>query len=75
MVGRKSEDQGAPSSGIRVKVPVLPIDNYEQATEQEIVEQLPDLTPDQLRVLGEYETIHEARTTIMDAIDDQLPAD
>ena len=75
MVGRKLEDQGAPSSGIRVKVPVLPIDNYERATEQEIVEQLPDLTPDQLRVLGEYEAIHEARTTILDAIDDQLSAD
>jgi uncharacterized protein (DUF433 family) len=58
--------------GIRVQVPVLPIDHYDERSPEEILAQLTELSEDQLRVLREYEIAHAKRTTILKAIDRQL---
>lgn len=65
---------GASSTGegIRVRVPVLPIDDYDERSPEEILAHLPELSEDQLRVLREYEIAHARRTTILKAIDHQL---
>ncbi len=65
---------GASSTGegIRVQVPVLPIDDYDERGPEEILAHLPELSEDQLRVLREYEMGHARRTTILKAIDRQL---
>ena len=65
---------GTPSTGegIRVQVPVLPIDRYDERSPEEILAHLPELSEDQLRMLREYEMARARRTTILKAIDRQL---
>jgi uncharacterized protein (DUF433 family) len=65
---------GATSTGegIRVQVPILPIDNYDERSPEEILAHLPKLSEDQLRVLRDYEMARARRTTILKAIDRQL---
>jgi uncharacterized protein (DUF433 family) len=65
---------GATSTGegIRVQVPILPINNYDARSPEEILAHLPKLSEDQLRVLRDYEMARARRTTILKAIDRQL---
>ncbi|MGH3857990.1 hypothetical protein [Actinokineospora sp.] len=42
----------------------LPIADYDQLTAAQIIDQLPDLTPDQLAVLHRYEHAHADRVTV-----------
>ena len=60
---------------IKVRVPILPIDNYDQLSAAELVERLASLSNDQLRVLYEYETTHQNRKEVLKAIDKYLTAD
>ncbi|MBC7238160.1 MAG: hypothetical protein H5T69_20135 [Chloroflexi bacterium] len=60
------------AEGVRVQVPVLPIDNYDQLSAKEILSRLPELSEEQLRVLREYELANARRTTVLKAIDRQL---
>jgi hypothetical protein len=69
---RESVVPGATSAEIRVSVPVLPLDNYDGRSADEILGQLEGLSSDQLRVLREYELGHQARGEVLSAIDRRL---
>ena len=53
---------------IRIKVPVLPIDNYASLTADEVVKRLEGLSPDQLEFLRGFETEHKNRKTVLEAV-------
>ena len=72
---RKQQTPATESTELRVKVPVLPIDDYAGLTPIDVLERLPELSPEQLRVLREYEVDHMKRTTVLKAIDRQLATD
>jgi hypothetical protein len=69
---RRKEPTTAPSGGVRMKVPVLPINNYDDLALQDVLGRLPQLTAEQLRVVCEYERDHQARAEVIEAIDRQL---
>lgn len=67
---RKPQAQGSrPGSEIRVRVPVLPIENYDDRSVPEIIQRLATLSAEQLRVVLEYERGHQARPTLLSAVD------
>ena len=71
----RSGPEKAPPTGpseTRIKVPVLPIDDYDQLAPADILEGLPDLSGDELRLLHAYESDHQARADLLEAIDQQL---
>jgi hypothetical protein len=57
-----------PRGSVRIKVPVLPIDNYSSLTADEIVKRLEGLSPDQLEFLRSFETEHKNRKTVLEAV-------
>jgi len=69
---RGKESAKATPGEIRMKVPVLPIDNYDNLTAVEILERLAQLSADQLRVVQEYERDHQARAEVLEAVDHRL---
>lgn len=74
-VVRKEESVPASTAQAPVKVPVLPIDNYDDLLAADVLERLPGLSPEELRVVREYEIDHKKRTTVLKAVDRQLAAD
>jgi len=70
---RGKESAEATASTIRMKVPVLPIDNYDNLAPADIVERLAQLSTDQLRVVLEYERDHQARAEVLEAVNYRLP--
>ena len=58
---------------VRMAVPVLPLDNYDQLSVAELFMRLADLGEDQLRVVREYESAHLARPEVLDDINRRLP--
>ena len=74
-VGHGTKPEAGRPTGVKVKVPVLPIDDSDELTESAIRVRLADLGLDQLRVLREYELIHQARPEILAAIDARLETD
>ncbi len=57
---------------VRIKVPVLPIDNYAGLTVDEVIRRLEGLAPDHLRILKTFEAEHKNRKTLLDAVDRAL---
>jgi hypothetical protein len=57
---------------VKIKVPVLPIDNYASLTADEIVKRLEGLAPDQLQFLKSFETEHKNRKTVLEAVNRML---
>lgn len=68
---RKREPSPKALAEIR-RVPVLPIDNYDNLPPTDILARLAQLSPEQLRVVREYERNHQARAEVLEAIDHQL---
>lgn len=64
----------APVSAPRptVRIPILPLDDYNQLNAAEIVKLLATLSPEQLRVLKEFEESNKNRKTVLAAIDQRL---
>lgn len=60
---------------VRIKVPLLPIDNYASLTADEIVKRLEGLSPDQLHVIRSVETGHKNRKTVLEAVRRMLAKD
>lgn len=50
----------------------LPLDNYDQLKEEDILDRIPKLSKEQLLRLKEYETGHLNRQRILDALDIEL---
>ncbi len=53
----------------QVKVPVLPIENYNELTVEEVTARLDNLTADQLKMVRDYETAHKNRKGVVEEID------
>jgi hypothetical protein len=61
--------QGQPE---RIKVPMLPIDNYNQLDSNQTINRLAGLSDEQLRIVKAYETRHKNRGDVLEAIDQHL---
>ena len=68
---RGKELTAKPQAEIK-RVPVLPIDNYDDLPLGDVLERLRQLSAEQLRVVREYEQAHQARAEVLEAIDRQL---
>jgi hypothetical protein len=55
-----------------LKVPVLPLEDYDDLTVEEVVSRLGGLDADGLRVIHAYESEHKGRVTVLRAIDERL---
>jgi len=65
--------EGKPAAKeVRLTVPVLPVDNYDELSVEDILVRLSDLSEGQLRVLREYEVEHKARAEVIEAVDGRL---
>ena len=62
----------APGGTMKIKVPMMPIDNYSQLDASGVISSLEGLTPAELNVVKNFETSHGNRQEIIDAIDQQL---
>lgn len=67
------EREPSPKTSPEIKrVPVLPIVNYDVLPIADILARLAQLSPEQLRLVREYEQAHQARPEILEAIDHHL---
>ena len=57
---------------LRVKVPVMPLDNYDTLAPEDVAVRLADLSAEQLHVVREYELTHQARPAVIEAIEQRL---
>ncbi len=73
--GEPGKARPAAGTEVKVRVPILPVDNYDQLSADELFAQLATLSDDQLRVLREYELTHQARLQVLEAIDRYLTAE
>lgn len=62
----------AVGEGIKLRVPVLPIADYDALDYCAVIEKLQTLTPEQLAVLRDYEQTHANRATVLQAIEGRL---
>ena len=72
LVQKREKTKTASPNQARVKVPALPIDNYDQLAVADILERLANLSPEELRLLRSYEGDHQARADLLEAIDQRL---
>jgi hypothetical protein len=61
--------QGHPE---RIKVPMLPIDNYNQLDSSQVIQRLTSLADEQLRIMQAFEACHKNRGDVLEAIDRHL---
>ena len=62
-------------SAIKIRVPVLPIDGYDDLAASEIIARLEGLGEDELEVLHEYESRHQARPEVLAALEERRTSD
>jgi len=72
LIHRPEKASPATHEETRVKVPVLPIDDYDHLTVDHILERLADLSAEELRLLRAYEGDHQARDQVLEAIEQRL---
>jgi hypothetical protein len=60
------------ATDLKIKVPMLPIGNYDALATDQILAQLTNLTDEQLCVVREYELDHQARAEVLEAIAQRL---
>lgn len=56
------------------RVPVMPIADYDDLTPGEIIARLAGLSPEELRIIRDYEVRHQGREAILAAVDQHLKA-
>ncbi|HVO96033.1 MAG TPA: hypothetical protein VMT22_24470 [Terriglobales bacterium] len=71
MAAPKGASQGE-AGPVKVKVPMMPIDNYSRLDIEEIIHSLEGLTPTDLDIVKNFELSHGNRQVIIDAIDQRL---
>jgi hypothetical protein len=69
LASHPGESRTAETGPVRIKVPMMPIDNYSQLDIDAIIGSLEGLTPAELGVVRDYEISHENRQLILNAID------
>ena len=71
---RREPEAAHKDTGASLRVPVLPIANYEALAAEEIDGLLGTLTADQLQVLHEFEAGHQSRSEVLESIERRLAA-
>jgi len=71
LVRHEGKPTGQP---VRMTVPMLPLDDYDELSVAEVLARLADLAEDQVRVLRAYEAEHQARPEVIEALDHRLGA-
>ncbi len=66
------QQASAAGAGIKMHVPVLPIEDYDKLNHEQIINKLEGLTAEQLAVLRDYEQTHANRSTVLKAIQARL---
>jgi hypothetical protein len=61
-----------PAAPMAVKVPILPIDNYSRMDVDEIIRALDELSLAELAVVKNFESSHENRAPILNAIEKRI---
>jgi hypothetical protein len=69
LTSQQGESRRAEAGPVRIKVPMMPIDNYSQLDIDAIIGSLEGLTLAELDIVKNYEISHENRQLILDAID------
>jgi len=69
------ETRSATGQPQRIKVPMVPIDNYNRLDSSEILRRLTGLSNEQLRIVRAYETRQKNREEVLEAIDRHLSMD
>lgn len=72
LAGQAARGQATGASAAHVKVPMMPIDNYSHLSIDEVLSNLEGLSPTELNVVKKFETDHDNRQVILDAIDQRL---
>ena len=54
---------------LKVKVPLLPIDNYQQLTADQVIERSKRLSGDQLKTVWLFESTHKKRKSVLEMIE------
>lgn len=68
----RSKPKAEAKNNLRVKVPVMPLNDYDMLLPEDIVARLSDLTTEQLYVVREYELAHQSRPVVIEAIEQRL---
>jgi hypothetical protein len=69
---RPRDGHGTSAPARRMKVPMMPIDNYSQLDVTEVIARLEHLGAGELAIVRNYESDHANRQTVLDAIDQRL---
>jgi hypothetical protein len=64
--------QRAQTGPVKIKVPMMPIDNYSHMDIDGVIGSLEGLTPAELGVVKNFEVSHANRQAVLDAIDQRL---
>jgi hypothetical protein len=65
--------RGAPKPPAeKIRVPVLPLDNYSQLSVEDIISRLEGLSPEELTLIRNFESGQENRSAVLKAIDQRL---
>lgn len=67
-----SDTRNAQGRPARIKVPMLPIDNYNQLDSKQVMNRLAGLSNEQLQMIRSHEARQKNRGDVLDAIDRQL---
>jgi hypothetical protein len=67
-----SDTRNAQGQPARIKVPMLPIDNYNQLDSNQVMNRLAGLSNEQLQMIRSHEARQKNRGDVLDAIDRQL---
>jgi hypothetical protein len=69
-------DSSAPPEGKepqgKVKVPLLPIDNYRQLSADQIIRKLKGFSHEELELIRQFESSHKNRKSLLEAVDRSL---
>jgi hypothetical protein len=72
LTAQSGATQRAETGPVKIKVPMMPIDNYSQLDLDGVIGSLNGLTPAELDVVKNFEVAHGNRQAIIDAIDQRL---
>jgi hypothetical protein len=72
LAAQSDASQRAEAGPVKVKVPMMPIDNYSQLDIDGVIRSLDGLGPAELDIVKHFEMSHANRQVILDAIDQRL---
>jgi hypothetical protein len=72
LTSERGEGAKAEVSPVKIKVPMMPIDNYSQLDIEGVISRLEGLSVSELAIVENFERKHENRAPVVDAIEKRL---